>query len=51
MEQMGERRVKYWGFSYGTVLGGTFAAMYPGLVERMVCDGEFGLSLAVEGRC
>lgn len=50
-EQMGERRIKYWGFSYGTVLGGTFAAMYPGLVERMVCDGEFGLALAVEGRC
>lgn len=39
LEQMGEQRLKYWGFSYGTVLGGTFAALYPDKVDRMVNDG------------
>ncbi|KAL7951954.1 TAP-like domain-containing protein [Trichoderma barbatum] len=32
-------RLQYLGFSYGTILGNTFASMFPGRVGRMVLDG------------
>ena len=32
-------RLQYIGISYGTVLGNTFASMFPGRVGRMVLDG------------
>ncbi|KAG8782964.1 hypothetical protein FRC12_020267 [Ceratobasidium sp. 428] len=39
VEALGEDSINYWGWSYGTVLGSTFAAMRPDLVNRMVLDG------------
>lgn len=35
----GDSILHYWGFSYGTVLGSTFADMFPDELGRMVLDG------------
>nr|WP_253945361.1 alpha/beta hydrolase [Nocardioides sp. zg-DK7169] len=36
---LGERRISYYGISYGTYLGATYAAMFPGRVRAMTVDG------------
>ncbi|GAA5978813.1 hypothetical protein JCM5350_004830 [Sporobolomyces pararoseus] len=38
-EHLGEEKVNYWGFSYGTILGATFSAMFPDKVNRFILDG------------
>ncbi|KZO96038.1 alpha/beta-hydrolase [Calocera viscosa TUFC12733] len=41
LDALGEkdRGLQYWGFSYGTILGATFSALFPELVHRVVLDG------------
>ncbi|WP_333741058.1 alpha/beta hydrolase [Streptomyces sp. IBSBF 2806] len=36
---LGERRISYLGYSYGTYLGEVYATMFPGRTDRMVLDG------------
>ena len=36
---LGERRISYLGYSYGTYLGEVYATMLPGRTDRMVLDG------------
>ncbi|KAJ5656089.1 hypothetical protein N7507_008039 [Penicillium longicatenatum] len=42
-------KLQYWGFSYGTLLGETFASMYPQLVGRLVLDGVVDSDLHYAG--
>ncbi|WP_308344308.1 alpha/beta hydrolase [Streptomyces sp. ISL-94] len=38
-EALGDRKLNYLGFSYGTRLGAVYAAQFPGRTGRMVLDG------------
>lgn len=39
LDALGQNEMYYWGFSYGTVLGQTYATLFPDRVGRMVIDG------------
>ncbi|KAJ4388857.1 hypothetical protein N0V93_006318 [Gnomoniopsis smithogilvyi] len=36
----GQEKLQYWGMSYGTTVGSTFAAMHPDKVHRLLLDGN-----------
>lgn len=36
----GQEKLQFWGMSYGTTIGSTFAAMHPDKVHRVVLDGN-----------
>ncbi|MEA2170219.1 MAG: hypothetical protein QOF76_3519, partial [Solirubrobacteraceae bacterium] len=37
---LGARRITYFGFSYGTLLGATYAALFPAHIRAVVLDGD-----------
>lgn len=45
---LGDEKLHYLGFSYGTQLGGTYAAVYPERVGRLVLDGAVDFLLPPE---
>ncbi|CAG8971312.1 hypothetical protein HYALB_00001479 [Hymenoscyphus albidus] len=43
LDALGQEKMYYWGFSYGTTLGQTYAQMFPSRVERLIIDGVSNL--------
>ncbi|KAH8680719.1 Alpha/Beta hydrolase protein [Xylariales sp. PMI_506] len=39
LDALGQQDLVYWGFSYGTLLGQTYATMFPERVGRVIIDG------------
>ncbi|KAH6615968.1 Alpha/Beta hydrolase protein [Chaetomium sp. MPI-SDFR-AT-0129] len=39
LDGVGQKGMVYWGFSYGTILGQTYATMFPERAERVIVDG------------
>ena len=39
LDALGQEKMNYWGFSYGTILGQTYATLFPDRVGRLVIDG------------
>lgn len=39
-QAVGDDRLNFWGISYGTVIGSTYAALFPGRVRALVLDGN-----------
>ncbi|MEV3984923.1 alpha/beta hydrolase [Nonomuraea sp. NPDC049758] len=47
---LGDRRLNYFGFSYGTHLGAVYATRFPANVGRFVLDGAFDPTVTFEQR-
>lgn len=47
---LGDAKLTYLGYSYGTVIGQVYADMFPGNVRAMVLDGAVDLALSTDDR-
>lgn len=50
IDALGEEKLQYWGISYGTVLGQTFAGMFPDRVGRLLLDSTLRLEDYTSGQ-
>lgn len=50
LDAVGQEHLYYWGFSYGTALGQTYATLFPERSERVVIDGVVDDFLWYENR-
>jgi pimeloyl-ACP methyl ester carboxylesterase len=48
-ESSEEAKLRYYGISYGSILGSTFAALYPDRVGRMIIDGVLDMEDYYDG--
>ncbi|OZM78951.1 alpha/beta fold hydrolase [Pseudonocardia sp. MH-G8] len=39
-EALGEKKISYWGRSYGTYLGAVYSSLYPEQTDRMILEGN-----------
>ena len=46
---VGDTTLTFWGVSYGTVIGSTYAALFPNRVRALVLDGNVSPWLGLEG--
>ena len=46
---IGDSKLTFWGVSYGTVIGSTYAALFPNRVRALVLDGNVSPWLGLEG--
>src|SRR3954449_13271811 len=49
-QAVGDRRLSYWGTSYGTFLGATYANLFPSRVRALVLDGNIAPGAYVHRR-
>ncbi|MFM8763159.1 MAG: alpha/beta fold hydrolase [Solirubrobacterales bacterium] len=48
-QAVGDEKITYWGISYGTLLGSTYAQLFPGRVRAMVFDGNMDPQITLYG--
>jgi pimeloyl-ACP methyl ester carboxylesterase len=46
---VGDEKLTYWGISYGTLLGSTYAQLFPGRVRGMIFDGNMDPQISLYG--